>query len=396
MTLRRKILFSFIGLMLINGLMLVIMIEAAYLSGDAFNPERGDDIWAPGLFAIATAILIGLTVMSAILYWTLERLVLGPLDDIVLATRQLASGERAIIPVAGRRDELGQLAESFNYMAAEVGEARTHLEDKVRAATAEIEKTQKDLAFTERLAATGRLAAGVAHEINNPLGGVMNALARLKKGGLTPERSAEYFYLCEEGLKRMRGTVRRILDFSRKRPEVAPTSASLAVRQSMELIRHMLEPAGVTLVDEVERDDPKRPDRFRVIADSGDLQHVFLNLLINAIDAMPRGGTLTVRTERVMDWIVVEIRDTGTGLTLDEVSASFEYFHTTKPVGKGTGLGLSIAHHIVAGYGGALTLNSNKGEGTKATVELPAADSGRAIKPALAASTGVRSGGTRA
>ncbi|MDR1613069.1 MAG: HAMP domain-containing protein [Planctomycetota bacterium] len=373
MTLRRKILFSFVALMLVNGLILVFMIEAAYLSGDSFNPEQGDGIWAPGLGEVVVASALGLGLASALLYWTLERLVLGPLDEIVRATRRVAVGERTVIPFSGRRDELGQLAESFNYMASEVGDARAHLEDKVKAAAAEIEKTQKDLAFAERLAATGRLAAGIAHEVNNPLGGVMNALARLKKGNLPRERADQYFTMCEEGLKRIQGTVRRILDFSRQRPEVGPTSASLAVRQSLELVRHMLEPAGVALVDEVERDDPGQPGKFLVVADAGDLQHVFLNLLINAVDAMPRGGVLTVRCERILSWIVVGILDTGVGLTLEEASASFEYFHTTKPVGKGTGLGLSIAHHIVVGYGGALTLNSGKGQGTKATVELPAA-----------------------
>lgn len=231
--------------------------------------------------------------------------------------------------------------------------------------------TQRDLAFAERLAATGRLAAGVAHEINNPLGGVMNAVARLRKGNMDPERMVKYFDICDDGLKRIQETVRRILDFSRKKPETGPVRVTGPLMQSVELVRHLLAPANVQLVVNMPEEE-NRPDFLRVMADAGDLQHVFLNLLVNAIDAMPKGGTLTITVSHHQKWVLVEIEDTGVGLTVEELSASFDYFHTTKPVGKGTGLGLSIAHHIVVGYHGALTLNSQKGVGTRATVELPA------------------------
>ena len=373
MKLRRKILASFVMLMLVNGLVMVIMLEASYLSSDAFKPESGDGVWAPGFGAVAAAAGIGMFLASGLLYWTLSRLVLDPLDDIVAATRHLGSGEAVVVRGVNRNDEIGQLAEAFNRMADEVTETRRHLEEKVRLAAAAVERTQRDLAFSERLAATGRLAAGVAHEINNPLGGVMNALARLRRGGTAPEKAEEYHALCEEGLKRIQGTVRRILDFSRKRPEVAAAPVAVALRQSVDLVRHLADEAGLELVEDIDGEGGE----VEVMADAGDLQHVFLNLLINAVDATPRGGTITVASRRVRAWAVVDIVDTGVGLTPDELSASFDYFHTTKPAGKGTGLGLSIAHHIIAGYGGALTLNSRKGEGTRATVELPALPAAR-------------------
>ncbi len=140
--------------------------------------------------------------------------------------------------------------------------------------------------------------------------------------------------------------------------------------RAVELVRHLLRPAGIELAVETEAAEG-RENHMTVSADPGDLQQVYLNLLMNAIDAMPDGGALTVRAYRTLGWVMVEIEDTGVGLTPDELSASFDYFHTTKPVGKGTGLGLSIAYHIAAGYRGALTLTSEKGVGTKATVELP-------------------------
>lgn len=361
-------------LMLINGLVTIFLLQATHLSSPYFRPDDLTTLWAPGLAGLAAALVLGIILVVGLLYLALKRLILDPLDELIEATHRLSRGETPGLRPMSRTDEVGRLAQAFNSMADEIMEARKGLEDRVREATEEISRTQKELAFAERLAATGRLAAGVAHEINNPLGGVMNALARLRRGGIPEERRQEYFDLCDNGLKRIQDTVRRILDFSRKRPEVREVSVATALRQSLELAGHLVSQAGIRIEDRIDDRTTAAAGHLAVKADAGDLQHVFLNLIVNAVDAMPGGGTLTIGASRSLRWVVVEIVDTGVGMTLDELSASFEYFHTTKPVGKGTGLGLSIAHHIVAAYGGALTLNSRKGEGTKATVELPAAD----------------------
>ncbi len=355
----------------INGLVTLFILQAAYLTGGGFAPGQRATLVAPGLFQVAVCLAVGMLVVAYLLFLILSRLVLDPVDEIVRAAAHLAMGEVTPLSIVNRNDEIGQLAAAFTHMAENVVEYRTHLEDKVRAATEKIERTQRELAFAERLAATGRLAAGVAHEINNPLGGVMNAVARLRKGNLSQERTDKYLDICDDGLRRIQETVRRILDFSRKRPEVGPVKVTAPLLQSLELVRHLLAPGKITLTVNVGEDEGN-PDNLRVMADAGDLQHVFLNLLVNAIDAMPGGGSLTVNVTQAVNWVLVDIIDTGIGLTLEELSASFDYFHTTKPVGKGTGLGLSIAHHIVVGYNGALTLNSQKGIGTKETVELPA------------------------
>ena len=371
MKLRRKILISFIMLSIINGMVTLFVLQAAYVTGGNFVPGQQVILIAPGFFQVAASLGIGMLAVACILFLILSRLVLDPVDEIVSAAGLLAMGEATSLSTVNRNDEIGQLAAAFTRMAENVVGYRTHLEDKVKAAAEEIERTQRELAFTERLAATGRLAAGVAHEINNPLGGVMNAVARLRKEDLNPERREKYLNICNQGLKRIQETVRRILDFSRKRPEVGPVKATLPLFQSLDLIRHLLEPGKITLNVNINEDDSD-PWHLLVLADAGDLQHVFLNLLMNAIDAMPDGGALTVNVSSALNWVRVEIIDTGTGLTPEELSASFDYFHTTKPIGKGTGLGLSISHYIVVGYKGTLTLNSRKGVGTKAMVELPA------------------------
>ncbi len=370
MSLRRKILLNFLMLASVNGLVTLFVIEAAYLAKIDFKP--GNDPLAPGLGLVALSLILGAFLVSFLLYWTLRRLVLDPLEEIIAASRSLADGEAVALNSAARHDEMGLLADSFNLMAETIMEARQNQEEKIRLAGEKIAAAQREFAFTERLAATGKLAAGVAHEINNPLGGVMNAIARLRKGGLPPERAEKYWQLCDEGLERIRNTVRRILDFSRKRPEVRLISVSEELRKSLDLAGHLIDPARVRVVADLPA-APGAGDTFAVLADAGDLQHVFLNLLINALDAMPEGGELALSVRRAEGNIRAEIRDTGVGLTPEELSASFEFFHTTKPIGKGTGLGLSIAHHIVAGYRGSLQLESAKGVGTTAIVTLPAA-----------------------
>jgi signal transduction histidine kinase len=355
---------------IVHGLVTLLLLESYYLFSGSFNPREGGSLIAPGLFQVAISLAAGLILNINLLFLSIRRLILDPLDELRRASSLVAAGEAAFINTSGRKDEIGQLSAAFNHMAESVIDSRVHLQEKVQAAADKIEQTQRELAFTERLAATGRLAAGVAHEINNPLAGVMNAVSRIRKEAPPTERTAKYLDICDNGLKRIQDTVRRILDFSRKRPEVGPVVISNPLLQAVDLVRHLLDAGGITLKINIESNNGS-PNHLRVEADPGDLQHVFLNLLMNAIDAMPKGGALTLNVFQVMRWIVVEVIDTGVGLTLEELSASFDFFHTTKPVGKGTGLGLSIAHHIVAGYRGSLSLNSEKGKGTKATVELP-------------------------
>ncbi len=299
MTLRRKILLSFILLTIVNGLVTLLALEASYLAGPSFQPGRGQSLFAPGLGLVSGCLAVGAVLVGYLLFWTIRRLVLNPLDDIVQASGHLARGERVTVRGAHRGDEIGKLADSFNLMADAVAESRENLEDKIRAATERIETAQRELAFSERLAATGRLAAGVAHEINNPLGGVMNAVARLRRDDLLPERKTKYLDICDDGLRRIQETVRSILDFSRKRRETLPVTATEPLMRAVELVRHLLRPAGIELAVETEAAEG-RENHMTVSADPGDLQQVYLNLLMNAIDAMPDGGALTVRAYRTL------------------------------------------------------------------------------------------------
>lgn len=319
------------------------------------------------LQALLISTLFGALLLAVSAYLLISRFVLDPVEEMLQATHRLAAGASPqALRLATRSDELGRLATAFDSMAREVQETRTHLEDRVREATRRIEKSQRDLAFADRLAATGRLAAGVAHEINNPLGGVMNAVARLRKDP-PPEKRDEYLDLIDDGLGRIREIVKQILDFARKTPETGDVDLALPVKRALDLCRHRADKANVA----VQVDGPEAGPVVR--ADTGELQQVFLNLVTNALDAMPDGGTLTVSVMQGNEVGTVRISDTGAGMTPEELNASFDLFHTTKPAGEGTGLGLAIAYEIVNRYGGVIQLESEPGRGTCAHVRLPLA-----------------------
>jgi signal transduction histidine kinase len=319
------------------------------------------------------SMLVGIALMAAVLLLMLSREVITPVADLAEASRQLASGGDPVRPGGeNRRDEVGQLVRSFNRMAGEVVGHRRDMEQRVAEATEKYRRAREAAAIAQRLAATGRLAAGVAHEINNPLGGMVNAARRLEKDLPAGQRGREYLDLISEGLQRIGGIVRQMTQFQRPARELAPVDVAGALGDALRFAGHRLE--GVEVHREIAEDLPA------VLGDRNALEQVFLNLVLNAADAVSRaaGGEaerkLTVRARAEAGGrLVVEIEDTGCGMTAEERDAAFDIFHTTKGAGEGSGLGLPVAHSIIESHGGELSLESAKGRGTRAIVSLPAA-----------------------
>jgi two-component system, NtrC family, sensor kinase len=226
----------------------------------------------------------------------------------------------------------------------------------------------------EKLAAVGRLAAGVVHEINNPLATIAACAEALEKrveegafeGSEASEDLAEYLGLIKSEAFRCKSITTGLLDFSRLRTgDRHPLDVAEILRSSANLISHQKRGENITI--KIEADD----ELPLLNADGGQLQQAVIALGTNAIDAMPGGGTLTLRASGKENRVAIEVEDTGIGIPAEDLSKIFEPFFTTKEVGEGTGLGLAVCYGIITDHGGRLSVRSNVGKGTTFTILLP-------------------------
>lgn len=219
---------------------------------------------------------------------------------------------------------------------------------------------------TERLASVGKLAAGVAHEINNPIGGILNCLYNIRKGTLAPGRQEEYLMYMEDGLLRAQKIVRQLLDFSQQHePEFTMSEVNILMDRVLVLTNHAIIEKGLQLEKELASDLPL------LYVDPHMIEQVITNLLLNAIQATKPGGRIILRTRVVGEMCELEVADTGSGIPADVRPHIFDPFFTTKRTGEGTGLGLSVSLGIVERHGGQLDVESEEGQGTVFTVKLP-------------------------
>ncbi len=219
---------------------------------------------------------------------------------------------------------------------------------------------------TERLVSVGKLAAGVAHEINNPLGGILNCLSNIRRGMLSPDRQEEYFMYMEDGLRRAQKIIRQLLDFSQQQePEFSMNDVRGLVDRVLALTNHAIDQKGLQLHEAVEGDVPP------VFVDPQMIEQVLTNLILNAVQATDAGGAIILRIRTVHDRCEIDVADTGPGIPPEVRPHIFDPFFTTKGTGEGTGLGLSVSLGIVERHGGRLTVESEVGKGTVFTMSLP-------------------------
>jgi two-component system NtrC family sensor kinase len=272
-------------------------------------------------------------------------------------------------------DELGELAASFNTMTAEVGGVQAKIEEQVRRKTLELEKVHKTLLRSEKMASIGKLAATVAHEINNPLFGILT-YARLVLRELlkheVPQRDemAEQLQTIERESKRCGDLVKNLLTFSRQAPSVRePNDLNTIVHRAVLLVKHKLEMQNIAFEENLAEHLPP------VLCDANQIQQVVLVLMMNASEAMAKGGQLAVSTgfDGQTEQGVVRVKDNGSGIPADVMPRIFDPFFTTKEDQNRTGLGLAVAHSIVEQHGGEITVRSEPGLGTEFQVGLPMA-----------------------
>lgn len=312
--------------------------------------EVDEEISHSRLVITASAIL-AILAGSAMLWWLNRRLVVRPVAALVEGTRRVSEGDLSTaIPVSGRH-ELGELAKAFNDM------------------TRNLADTQGQLAQADKLASVGRLAAGVAHEINNPLTGVLSYASLLRKRMEHDPPACEDLDVIVRETVRCRGIIRGLLDFARPAaPARKPMDLNEVVRRSVSVVMTQL------TLNHVDLSLDLASDLITVQADANQIQQVVVNLMLNAADAIgEEGGHIKVITRPGPDdSIEFLLEDSGRGIAPEDLPRIFEPFFTTKG-NHGTGLGLAVSWGIVEAHGGSLTVQSEPGRGTCFTLRLPTA-----------------------
>ena len=319
------------------------------------------------------AIVGGFTLLlMLLLYLALSRSVVGPLEELARKVAALAGGGKGLpLELDRGTPEIRSLARTFAWTMGRINSFREELEREVARATEEVRKKERQLVLSSRLAAMGTLAAGIAHEINNPLTGLLTFEHLLKdEQGLSP-KGREYLDIMYKETSRMREIVMGLLNFSRESStEMKLLDVNELIRQWLTLLRSQKDFDDITIEQKLADELPG------VRADANQLQQVLVNLSLNACEAMPDGGVLTITTRKEADSVLVSIADTGCGIKAEHLEMIFDPFFTTKPVGKGTGLGLSVSYGIIRQHDGSMQVKSQEGQGTTFTFTLPAAKEG--------------------
>jgi len=336
---------------------------------------------------------LGFVILAAFLVsFLVHRMVYLPLRDLDEGAQRLATGDlEQPIPIRSA-DEFGQLAASFNSMTGALRKSRVELQDwgrtleeKVEEATRELNIAQAETVRSEKLASVGLLTAGIAHELNNPLTGVLTFSHLVRKQMPDGSPEAEDLDLVIHETKRCAAIIRRLLDFAReKTPEKNFSDLNALIEETARLIE---QPAHVDDIEIIMELDEHLPT---VWIDEDLIKQVIMNILVNAQHAIEGEGTITIRTRvdneyrrseqsggisgpdsGTVPMVEISVIDTGCGIAEDDLQLIFDPFFTTKGVGKGTGLGLSVSHGTVAAHGGEIEVESTLGAGTVFRIYLP-------------------------
>ena len=299
-------------------------------------------------------VITGLAV-ALLAYVLLTNLIVRPIERLTRSAEQLAGGAEHVSVLEQGSAEAVRLARTFNEMARLLRAERRQLTDRLaqlERTTNELRRTERQLIDGEKLASVGRLAAGVAHEIGNPLAAILGLLELLRAGDLSPDQHREFLARVSAETERINGIIRELLDFARKdgeSDELEQTSDLRdVIRDAVALVRPQKESRDVAI--DVVVDDSVR----RVIGPQGRLTQVVLNLLLNAVDALHGAGRIEIRVDANASHVVLRVADDGPGIAPGIQHALFDPFTTTKPVGRGTGLGLAVTHAIVERLQGSI------------------------------------------
>lgn len=318
----------------------------------AFQDGMTFEAWRKYLvFSVISALVPNLLLVLLIV-----RIFSRPLQRITLAAVQVTEGEYGTeVDLRKSNDEIGLLAESFNEMSRKMA-------DDIE----QLRRLNEQLIRTEKLAAMGTLAAGVAHEVNNPLASISSLIQMMQSNQNLDEETKDKLKLISTQIGRITQVTRDMMDFARVRPAAKSlVDINAGLETALRLASFDKSFQKLQLKKSFTENLPP------VLADTDQLQQVFLNLFLNARDAMPTGGELFIKTFPKDSDIQIEIADNGSGIDEKNIKQVFDPFFTTKPTGKGTGLGLAVCYGIITAHGGQIEVSENNARGTKFVILLP-------------------------
>jgi hypothetical protein len=366
---------------------------------------------------ISVTVILDAIVLMIFGSFLLSRILVKPIKDLVQLTQKISEGDFNQRIEETSKNEIGQLIGSFNRMIEKLKENQESLEnylESLESANEQLKQAQEGLIRTEKLASIGRFAAGVAHEVGNPLGAILGYTGILKKGGIDHKESKDYLKRIEKEIERINKIVRELLDFARpSKLEIHDVEINKIVDSTLSLLSYQKDFKNIRTQLDLQSDLPV------IKGDESKLSQVFINIILNAVDAMPNGGHLQIKSEghvvqdlyadrlqriypprrrsdpvesdysllRRLDpfsasstkfskgerLVRVRISDTGCGIKKEDLENIFDPFFTTKAPDKGTGLGLSISLKIVESLGGEIRVESEVGKGTHFEVYFPVA-----------------------
>ena len=323
--------------------LLMIDVDSKTVFAPIDNMRRS--IW----FLLGVLLVISLLI-SIWASWELSR----PVYDLANVITRYADGDHQVRYQDKRQDEIGIAGKAFNYLTTSLQKAEQ-----------ERDKAEKQARQSERLASVGQLAAGIGHEINNPLMNIMSLAALIEEAVKEDKEAVSDIKLLQKEGKRCARIVQGILSFAREnKPDFTEFNMSELVDETLNLLQHRIESAEITIMTELQ------PNLY-MVGDPNQIQQVLVNIILNAVQASPAGATIHIKSGKNIDYIAVEILDRGTGIQQQDLNKVFDPFFTTKSEGEGTGLGLSVSYGIVKHHGGTILLENNQGSGLRVVILLP-------------------------
>jgi hypothetical protein len=347
----------------------------------------------------------------------LSRVLVKPLKDLVRLTKKISEGDFNETIQVTTTNEIGQLITSFNRMTERLKENQENIKmhlDSLELANQKLKQAQEELIRTEKLASIGRFASGVAHEVGNPLGSILGYTSILAGDGITREETRDYLKRIEKEIERINRIVKELLNFARPaRLDIQEVGVNKVIEEALSLLSYQKN------FKNIETRLTLQPDLPLIKGNESQLSQVFINIILNAVDAMPHGGILGIETESYIvgsgkrdDWghlysprrkdapletdysslrtlsplsviftkfskgdrlIKIKVTDTGIGIKMEDMEKIFDPFFTTKDPDKGTGLGLSVSLRIIESFGGEVKVRSEGGKGAAFEIYFPAA-----------------------